>query len=85
MKIYAVRKGRKTGLFYSWDECKLSTTGFSGAEFKSFKSTEEANAYLAGEETLVNTMPEPPVYSEALAVQANETDQECDYSVPPWD
>ena len=23
-KIYAVRKGNKTGLFYSWDECKKS-------------------------------------------------------------
>ena len=21
-KIYAVRKGHKTGLFYTWDECK---------------------------------------------------------------
>ena len=23
-KIYAVRKGNKTGLFYSWDECEKS-------------------------------------------------------------
>lgn len=45
-KVYAVRKGKQTGIFYTWDECKAQTTGFKGAEFKSFKTIEEANAYL---------------------------------------
>lgn len=47
-KIYAVRKGRKTGLFYSWPVCQEQIKGYSGAEYKSFKSMQEANAYLAG-------------------------------------
>ena len=34
-KIYAVRKGNKTGLFYSWDECK-AVHGYSGAEYMDF-------------------------------------------------
>ena len=36
-KIYAVRKGRKTGIFQTWDETKEQVDGFSGAEYKSFK------------------------------------------------
>ncbi|MBA2840388.1 ribonuclease HI [Methanococcus maripaludis] len=45
-KIYAVRKGRKTGLFDTWSECENQVKGFSGAEFKSFTSKIDAEAYL---------------------------------------
>ena len=49
-KIYAVRKGKKTGLFETWEECRQSVTGFPGAEYKGFSSKEEAMEYLdAGE------------------------------------
>lgn len=47
-KVYAVRKGKVTGLFYSWAECKNAVDGFSGAEFKGFLTKEEAEAYLQG-------------------------------------
>jgi len=46
MKYYAIRKGRKTGIFRTWDECKRYTINFKGAEFKSFKSLETAKKYL---------------------------------------
>lgn len=45
-KVYAVRKGRKTGLFNTWDECKEQISGFSGAEYKSFSTQDEAIEYL---------------------------------------
>ena len=45
-KIYAVRKGHKTGLFYTWDECKKAVYGYSGAEYKGFLTKEEAEAFL---------------------------------------
>ena len=45
-KIYAVRKGKTTGIFYSWDECSASVNGYPGAEYKSFTTKEEANSYL---------------------------------------
>ena len=32
-KYYAVRAGRKTGIFETWDECRAQTTGFKGASF----------------------------------------------------
>lgn len=46
MKYYAVRKGFKTGIFTTWDECQSYVHGFSNAEFKSFSSESEAREYL---------------------------------------
>ena len=45
-KVYAVRKGKKTGLFYSWIECEAAVSGYAKAEYKGFATEEEANAYL---------------------------------------
>lgn len=47
-KIYAVRKGIKTGLFQTWAECQRQVIGFSGAEYKSFKTLKEAEDYMQG-------------------------------------
>ena len=45
-KIYAVKRGRKTGIFYTWEECKEVTSGYTSPDFKAFKTLEEAEAYL---------------------------------------
>ena len=45
-KFYAIKKGIKTGIFNTWDECQTYTKGFSGAQFKSFKTYNEALNYL---------------------------------------
>ena len=47
-KVYAIRKGRQVGLFYTWPACQEHIKGYSGAEYKSFKTEQEAAAYLAG-------------------------------------
>ncbi|MEH2960307.1 ribonuclease H family protein [Candidatus Merdisoma sp. JLR.KK006] len=47
-KVYAVKKGKTTGLFYSWNECEDVTSGYPGAEFKGFGTETEARAYLEG-------------------------------------
>lgn len=49
-KVYAVRHGYSTGLFYTWEETQKSISGFSGAEYRGFKSESEAQAYLEGKE-----------------------------------
>ena len=41
-KFYVVWKGKKTGVFNSWDTCKKQITGFEGAEYKAFIDREEA-------------------------------------------
>lgn len=45
-KFYGVRKGKKTGIFNSWDACKTAVDGFPGAEYKGFVTLEEAQAYM---------------------------------------
>lgn len=45
-KVYAVRKGRTTGIFTSWDDCKAQVDGFPGAEYKSFADMNDAAVYL---------------------------------------
>ena len=45
-KIYAVKQGKQTGLFYNWDECKKSIDGYPRAEYKGFYTEEEAKDYL---------------------------------------
>jgi len=45
-KVYAVKKGRKTGVFRTWAECEAQTKGFSGPVFKGFMSEEEAWAWI---------------------------------------
>lgn len=45
-KFYAVKKGRSTGIFHTWDECKAQTAGYAGAVYKSFPTAQEAAAFL---------------------------------------
>lgn len=47
-KFYAVRKGKTTGIFDSWEKCKKQVVGFSGAEYKSFLTMGEAESYING-------------------------------------
>lgn len=48
-KVYAVKKGRTPGIYYTWADCQKQTSGYSGAVFKSFSTVDEAKAYLADE------------------------------------
>ena len=41
-KFYVVWKGRQTGVFETWDDCKLQTEKFPKAVYKSFKTRQLA-------------------------------------------
>ncbi len=43
-KYYVVWKGRETGIFTTWAQCKAQVDSFSGASFKSFPTLEEAES-----------------------------------------
>jgi len=45
-KYYAVKKGKVTGVFKTWDECRDAVDGYSGAQYKGFSTLEEAKEYL---------------------------------------
>lgn len=45
-KVYAVKKGKTTGIFLTWEECRKNVNGFPGAQYKSFPTLQEAEQYL---------------------------------------
>jgi len=71
-KYYAVKVGRRTGIFGSWDECKAQVDGYSGAVYKSFKSLDEAKAFV-GNAVEVHTEPANRELTKAI-------DTDDDYS-----
>ncbi|CAI4048753.1 RNA-DNA hybrid ribonuclease SKDI_13G3640 [Saccharomyces kudriavzevii IFO 1802] len=44
--FYAVRKGRETGIFNTWDECKNQVNGYGGAVFKKFDNYNQAMSFV---------------------------------------
>ena len=45
-KYYAVAKGRVSGIYLTWAECKAQVEHFSGAVYKSFPTKTEAEAFI---------------------------------------
>lgn len=50
-RFYAVRAGRETGIFTTWQECKAQIDGYSGAVFKSFSTQAEAENFINTSDT----------------------------------
>lgn len=46
-KFYVVWKGKKTGIYSSWNACKRQIDGFEGAQYKSFPTLEEAEVAIS--------------------------------------
>ncbi|XP_059516602.1 ribonuclease H1 isoform X1 [Myotis daubentonii] len=44
--FYAVRRGRKAGVFLTWNECRAQVDRFPAARFKKFATEEEAWAFV---------------------------------------
>ncbi|XP_030044630.1 ribonuclease H1 [Microcaecilia unicolor] len=51
MSYYAVRTGRQTGVFHTWEECKEQVHGFPSARYKKFNSAKEAWAFVDSEDS----------------------------------
>lgn len=49
-KYYAVKSGRKPGVYLTWDECREQVSGYSGAVYKSFADRDAAKAFVTGED-----------------------------------
>lgn len=45
-KYYAVRRGRKIGIYNTWEECKEKVYKYSGAVYKSFFNLEDAREFI---------------------------------------
>ena len=47
-KFYVVWKGKHSGIFETWDDCKAQITGYKGAQYKSFSTFAEAKKAFNG-------------------------------------
>jgi len=45
-KFYSIFKGHTPGIYTTWDEAKEQVDGYPGAVYKSFKTEEEAKAWM---------------------------------------
>ena len=46
MKYYAVKTGRKTGIYTSWEDTEKLVKGYPDAKYKCFKTREDAETYM---------------------------------------
>lgn len=61
MAYYAVKTGLTPGIYHTWEECKVQVHGYSGAVYKSFKTRQEAEAFLGYAESEKETGTKKPV------------------------
>ena len=54
-KFYAVKVGKKPGIYETWAECQSQISGFSGAIYRGFSTQEEAMVFLKNTETEVKS------------------------------
>lgn len=82
MKYYAVRKGRKSGIFTTWDEAKAQVDGFSNARFKSFPTYEEAEKFMHHQEGEPERTPAKPVAKKLVGKRSHNYDVQANKSEP---
>ena len=75
-KFYAVRKGRKTGIFTTWDECRAQVHGYPCAEYKSFPTMEGAKGFMElgmeGENQFPFDDSDQPFNNKGLSMASNQ-------------
>lgn len=69
-KYYAVRVGKIPGIYSTWNECQEQVKGFSGAEYKSFATLNEAEQYVLG---VRPTETSPKIENEDAGVSSTES------------
>ncbi len=67
--FYAVRNGKKPGIYKTWAECQLQTLGFSGAIFKKFKQLKDAESFLKIEQYVQGPMKKAKIDYEEVKIQ----------------
>lgn len=61
VKYYAVREGKKKGIYTSWEECEMHVKGYYGAQYRKFDSLEEAEEFIEEVSQAENSTGKPEV------------------------
>ncbi|GAV02098.1 hypothetical protein RvY_12703 [Ramazzottius varieornatus] len=87
MPFYAVKVGKKPGVYKTWAECQQQTVSFTGAQFKKFDTAQEAEEFVnkgaavknlaasnaAASSKPAKTAPAPSVQVKRPATELTET------------
>lgn len=57
-KFYAVKNGRKPGIYNTWAECEQQVKGYASAVYKSFTTLEEAEAFMSPSANAASQLPD---------------------------
>ncbi|QDZ22718.1 ATP-dependent DNA helicase PIF1 [Chloropicon primus] len=68
-KVYAVLRGRKPGVYDTWEEAREQIDGFSGAEFRKFTSVSDAETFLGQDRDHPHPQDHPP---QVVAIDVEE-------------
>ena len=64
MPFYAVKAGRRTGIFETWEECEWSIKNFPSANFKTFTLKQDAETFLSKGITVLAASRKRKLYEE---------------------
>jgi ATP-dependent DNA helicase PIF1 len=73
--FYAVKKGIREGIYDSWEECREQIDNFSGAQYKKFKTREDAKEYMETKEIIINVpgaVPDAVSHREAPSLSPDQ-------------
>uniref|UniRef100_A0A8C5L5R1 Ribonuclease H1 n=1 Tax=Jaculus jaculus TaxID=51337 RepID=A0A8C5L5R1_JACJA len=83
--FYAVRRGRRTGVFLTWNECKAQVDRFPAARFKKFATEDEAWAFVRNSASPDGAeVQENSGMLEKISKRPREPVDEGEESVEPW-
>lgn len=82
-KYYAVKKGKTTGVFDNWNDCKASVDGFPGADYKGFPTLQEACAYAGVECEAGQTASKASVGKASRVGKGTNTHVDAQADIPP--
>lgn len=81
--IYAVRRGRAPGIYYSLSDCDAQVRGFEGAECKKFSDVEAAERYL-NKRRKKKSLPVGEEKEQTEAAPTAKKSQGEPIATPPW-
>uniref|UniRef100_F6TD79 Ribonuclease H1 n=1 Tax=Equus caballus TaxID=9796 RepID=F6TD79_HORSE len=70
--FYAVRRGRKAGVFLTWNECRAQVDRFPAARFKKFATEEEAWAFVRNSASPNGSEGQESEHVQKLQAKANK-------------
>ena len=77
-KFYAVKVGKKPGVYTTWDECKEQVNKFPGSIYKSFKMLEEAEKFAGIKVENISKKSKTNVKSK---LTSESKDKKCNYDM----